>query len=253
MKKLITLVAASFVAIAAFAQNAQTLPAFTHAENAYVFDAKILKEDYGDYCKVVNLSNEENLAFDVYIMKSNKKEWLLAGSAKVKGILDTDTLNSEYNGKFGRYRYFALVPKDNREYKVQFSYDEIDMYVVEHHFSAFLVDVAEDTPEDIRANSTIIDVDSLKGKFKDNIKFETKSSDENIDFIVYGFDSADATKWEAVGKAHLNGRDDTDSMETPLHDVDVKKFKYYGVYNTKGKKYEIKASKAHNDLILEIQ
>ena len=249
MKKIIAMLATALVAVSMFAQS---LPVFSDAENAYVFDAKALKEEYGDYCKVVNLSTEKDLAFDVYLMKSNKKEWVLAGTAILNGILDTVTLKSDYNGKFGRYRYFALVPHDTREYKVEFNYDEIDMYVVEHHYSAFIVDTIDDTAEEIRNNSTIIDVNSISGKFKDNIKFENKSADEKIEIIVYGFDNADSVKWECVGKAVLEGANDTDQLETVLHDHDVKKFAYYGIYCTNGKKYEVKATKAHSDLQIQM-
>ncbi len=250
MKKIITLIVTAFVTVAAFAQS---LPEFTDADNAYVFDAKALKEDYDDYCKVVNLSFEENLSFDIYVMKSNKKEWVMAGSATVNGILDTCTLESELDGKFGRYRYFALVPQDGREYKVTFTYDEIDMYVVEHYYAVFLVDVVEDTPAEIRENSTIIDVNSIPGKFKDNIKFESKSSETELEFLVFGFDEADATKWEACGTSHLKEFDDTDGLETILHEQDVKKYNYYAVYCKNGKKYEVNASKSRNDLIIQIQ
>ena len=70
MKKLITLCIALFVSAVMFAQN---LPAFTESENAYVFDAKTLKEDFGDACKIVNLTFEKNLKFDVYLMKSTSR------------------------------------------------------------------------------------------------------------------------------------------------------------------------------------
>ena len=112
MKKLIGVFFPVLITAAVFAQN---LPAFTEAENAYVFDAKQLKEDYGDSCKVVNLSFEKNLKFDIYVMKSNKKQWLLAGAVGLNGILDTVVVESEYDGDWDNFRYFALVPKDDRK------------------------------------------------------------------------------------------------------------------------------------------
>lgn len=250
MKKIIALLTAALVTVSVFAQN---LPAFTEAEKAYVFDAKQLKEDYDDYCKIVNLSTENNLSFDVYVMKSNKKEWLFAGSATVNGVLDSVTLESEYEGHYERYRYFAIVPKDGRDYKVRFTWDEIDMYVVEHHYCAFLVNPVADVPANVRDNSTIIDVNSIKGKFKDNIKLINKSKDSNMDFVIFGFNNADDTVWEAVGKSHLKEADDTDFIETPLHDQDADLFNFYAVYCTSGKKYDVNATKSHSDLYIEIK
>lgn len=250
MKKLISLFALMTVCFTAFAQS---LPAFSDKENAVVFDAKTLKEDYSDYCKVINLTNEKDLSFDIYIMKANKKEWTLAGTATVNGVLDTSTLESEFNGGFNRFRYFAVVPKDDRTYNVQMSYDEIDMYVVEHHFIAFLVDTTEDTDAAIRNNSTIIDIDSISGKYKDNIRIESQSNDTDIDFVIFGFDNPDATKWEAVGKSHIKGNGDGDFVEATLHDVDIKKCKFYGLYAMNGKKYEVETKKSHNDLYITIK
>ena len=45
MKKIVTVLFSVLISVAAFAQN---LPEFTEADNAYVFDAKQLKEDFGD-------------------------------------------------------------------------------------------------------------------------------------------------------------------------------------------------------------
>ena len=73
MKKLITLVVAAVLTVAAFADN---LPAFTEAENAYVFDAKKLDEDYGDGCKIVNLTFEEKIiAFPLHRCRSGSESW----------------------------------------------------------------------------------------------------------------------------------------------------------------------------------
>lgn len=250
MKKFIIFTLTSLIGLSLFAQ---ALPEFTEADNAFVADAKTLKEDYGDYCKVVNLTDESDISFDIYVMKSNKKAWTFAGTATLDGLLDTDTIESELNGSFGRYRYFAIVPQDGKNYKVTAAADELNMYVVKHFFFVFLVDSTEDTPENIRNNSTIIDVDSISGKFKDNIKFSSSSSETDLDFVVYGFDSTDATKWEVVGKTHLKEAGDTDNMETVLTGIDVKKCKFYAIYNQNGKKYEVSASKSHNDLYIDIK
>lgn len=250
MKKFIISTLISLIGLSLFAQS---LPAFTEADNAFVADAKSFKEDYGDYCKVINLTDKNDFAFDIYVMKSNKKEWTFAGTATLNGLLDTDTIDSELNGSFGRYRYFAIVPKDGNTYNITASPDELNMYVVRHYYFAFIVDSTEDTPANIRNNSTIIDVDSISGKFKDNIKFSSSSSEADLDFVVYGFDSADATKWEVVGKTHLKEAGDTDNMETVLTGIDVKKCKFYAIYNQNGKKYEVSASKSHNDLYIDIK
>lgn len=251
MKKLITLVLTTVISVVVFAQN---LPAFTDAENAYVFDAKKLEEDFGDGCRIVNLSFEENLSFDVYVMKSNKKKWLLAGSGTVNGIMDTCDLKSEYDGDFDDYRYFALVPKDKREYKVQFTYDSA-FFGVSREVCVFLVDVYNaDFPAAIKKNSTIIDVESIKGKFKDNIKLINKSDDSNMDFLIFGFDVKDAEKWETVGKSYLKEYGDTDNIDTPINDSsNSKKYKFYAIYAKNSKKYDVNPSKAHNDLYIEIK
>ena len=251
MKKLITLCLTLLVSAAMFAQN---LPAFTESENAYVFDAKTLKEDFGDACKVVNLTFDEKLAFDVYLMKSNKKKWLFAGDAIVNGILDSCVLESEYDGDYDDYRYFALVPKDDRKYNVTFTWDNVFMYAFSKESCVFLVDNDADTPENVRNNSTVIDVNSVKGKFKDNIKLINKSSDSNMDFIIFGFDDPNATKWNAVGKSDLKEFNDSDTVDTIINDSsNMKKYAYYAVYALNGKKYDVNPSKAHNDLIIEIK
>ena len=251
MKKLIVVFFTVLISAAAFAQN---LPEFTEADNAYVFDGKQLKEDHGDNCKVVNLSFEKNLKFDIYVMKSNKKQWLYAGSAGLNGILDTCVVESEYDGDWDDYRYYALVPKDNRKYNVTLTYDNIFMYAFSKEVTVFLVDVDGDTPDKIKNNSTIIDVNSVKGKFKDNIKLVNKSDDSNMDFLIFGFDAADAKKWDTVGKSDLKEYGDSDSIDTPVNDSsNTKKYAYYAVYALNGKKYKVNPSKARNDLIIEIE
>ncbi len=251
MKKLITLVVAAVISVTAFAQN---LPAFTEAENAYVFDAKKLDEDFGDGCKIVNLSFEENLSFDVYVMKSNKKKWILAGSGTVSGVMDDCEIEQQMDGDFDDYRYFALVPKTKKDYQIQFTYDSVFMYAFSKEVCVFLIDVADsEVPAKIKSNSTIIDVDSVKGKFKDNIKLVNKSSDSNMDFLIFGYDEEGA-KWNVVGKSHLKEFDDIDSIDTPINDSsNSKKYKFYAVYAKNGKKYDVNPSKARNDLIIEIK
>lgn len=251
MKKIVTVLLTVLISVAAFAQN---LPAFTEAENAYVFDAKKLDEDFGDGCKIVNLSFENNLTFDVYVMKSNKKNWLLAGSGTVNGILDACLLESEYDGDWDDYRYFAIVPKEMKDYKITFTWDNTFMYAFNKEVCVFLVDIESETPEKYKKNSTIIDVNSVNGKFKDNIKLINKSSDSNMDFLIFGFDDPNAAKWNAVGKSDLKGFDDTDFIETPINSSDnSQKYAYYAVYALNGKKYDVNPSKAHNDLIIEIK
>lgn len=252
MKKLIALLFTTVVSVALFAQN---LPAFTESDNAYVFDAKKLDDDYEDNCKVINLSFEENLSFDVYVMKSNKKQWLLAGTATVNGILDACVLESKYDGDYDDYRYFALVPKDNRKYDVTFTCDSIFLYAFFKEACVFLVDIpGATTPDKYKKNATIIDSKSIKGKFKDNIKLINKSSDSNIDFLIFGFDEEGAEKWNAVGKSDLKEYDDSDTMDAPLNNSDDKKiYNYYAIYATNGKKYDVSATKSHNDLYIEIK
>lgn len=251
MKKLIVVLFTALISAALFAQN---LPEFTEADNAFVFDGKQLKEDHGDNCKVVNLSFEKNLKFDIYVMKSNKKKWILAGSAGVSDILDTCVVESEIDGDWDDYRYYAIVPKDNRKYIINLTYDNIFMYAFSKEVTVFTVDVEGDTPEKIKSNSTIIDVNSVKGKFKDNIKLINKSDDSNMDFLIFGFDTPDAKKWDTVGKSDLKEYGDSDSIETPVNDSsNTKKYAYYAVYALNGKKYDVNPSKSHNDLIIEIQ
>ena len=251
MKKLVTVLLTVLISVAAFAQN---LPAFTEADNAYVFDAKKLKEDFGDGCKIVNLSYEDNLSFDVYVMKSNKKKWLFAGSGTVNGVLDSCFLDSEYNGDFDDYRYFAIVPKVEKDYTITFTWDNTFMYAFNKEVCVFLIDIESETPSKYKENSTIIDVNSVSGKFKDNIKLINKSSDSNMEFLIFGFDSPDASKWNPVGKSELKEKGDEDFIDTPVNDSsNSKKYAYYAVYALNGKKYDVKASKAHNDLYIEIK
>ena len=251
MKKIVTLLFTVLITAAAFAQN---LPEFTEADNAYVFDAKKLKEDFGDGCKIVNLSYENNLTFDVYVMKSNKKSWSLAGTGTVNGVLDACLLESEYDGKFDNFRYFAIVPKTEKDYQITFTWDNTFMYAFNREVCVFLVDIEAETPAQYKNNSTIIDVNSVKGKFKDNIKLVNKSSDSNMEFLIFGFDEPDAAKWNPVGKSELKGFDDSDFIETPLNDSsNSKKYAYYAVYAKNGKKYDVNPSKQHNDLYIEIK
>ena len=251
MKKIVTLLFTVLITAAAFAQN---LPEFTEADNAYVFDAKKLKEDFGDGCKIVNLSYEENLSFDVYIMKSNKKNWILAGSGTVSGILDSCFIDSEYNGDFEKYRYFAIVPKVKKDYSINFTWDNTFMYAFNKEVCVFLVNIPSETPAKYRNNSSIVDVNSVPGKFKDNVKLINKSKDSNMDFLIFGFDDPESKSWDAVGKSDLKGYDDEDFIETAINDSsNTKKYAYYAVYALNGKKYELKASKAHNDLYIEVK
>ena len=75
-----------------------------------------------------------------------------------------------------------------------------------------------------------------------------------MDFLIFGFDTTDAKKWDTVGKSDLKEYGDSDSIDTPVNDSsNTKKYAYYAVYALNGKKYNVNPSKSHNDLIIEIQ
>ncbi|MBP3710241.1 MAG: hypothetical protein J6I73_07570 [Treponema sp.] len=237
-----------------FALIAQDLPTFTGEGNATIFDTKTLKGKYGDKLQLINLTNEKNISFAIFALKNAKStDWVQMGTLALNGTLDTVELESEeFEGKYNKYKYYAIVPQNGKKYDITMDTDLHDYFVIKHNILAFLIgSTSADTS--YKKNAVILDMVTVQGKFKDQIKLVNKSSDNNFNIVVYGFDDENAESWELIAAAHLDGANDEDFADTVLRKYDVKKCKYYGFVFSNGKKYELNPYTARNDLYVEVK
>ena len=95
---------------------------------AYVIDSFKAKAHIKDYVKLHNFSTDSDISFFVYVHHPGSHEWILYGIGTLKGLGDTDTINSNM-GKIKNYRYFAIESKNEKTYQYQFYAHRNDLHI----------------------------------------------------------------------------------------------------------------------------
>lgn len=250
MKKKLLSILVAFVATSMLA--AAALPEFPDDETAIVFDTKTLKDDWGDGIKFVNLTTDDDITFQMYATKNPKKGWEYVGETSVSGAMTSVDVESQLSKDVDDYRYYALINKTDKAYKVDMYAEEISMYVISKETLVFTISPTEETPIVLPENASIIEVATVKGKFKDNVKLVNNSSDSGIKFIVFGAETEEGP-WEIVGSSELKSTGDQDFVKTPIASIDIKKCKFYAVSADNGNTYTLSGSTAHSDLYIAIK
>ena len=95
---------------------------------AYVIDTVQEKGSMEDYVKVHNKSSDSDMDFNVYMHRPGTQQWVLYGTAFLKGPGDTDTIDTDMKG-IENYRYFAIEPLNGKKYKYQFYKKSNDLHI----------------------------------------------------------------------------------------------------------------------------
>ena len=118
MKKLIIAGLAAALACGAFAQ--QNAPAFDDPKASVIaVSSAAVPGKMKDNIKLINLSDDENISFRVYIYDSKKALWNLYGRALLKEFYDGDTIDSDFEDKIRKVEYVAVVPDGNGAYRYE--------------------------------------------------------------------------------------------------------------------------------------
>jgi len=96
--------------------------------SAYVIDSFKVKERIKDYVKLHNYSTDSDISFFIYVHHPGSHEWILYGIGTLKGLDDTDTIDSGM-GNIKKYRYFAIEPKEGKTYQYQFYARQNDLHI----------------------------------------------------------------------------------------------------------------------------
>lgn len=252
MKKTILSIIFLTLTVSLFAKEVQ-LPEFEENENAVVFDARTLREDYDDYIKLINLTDYCNISFEIYGMRGNRKNWIRLGEAELNGLFDETYLKSKYDGEYDMFRYFAVVPMDEDYYSFDIFTEERFMFFFSDDTLVIAIGYDGEEPDTrYRETASIIEVRELRGDFEDNIKIINRSDDRRIDILVYGFDDEDEEHWTPIGYAYLKDYDDEDFVNPAIKNLPVNRFKYYAAVAADGTEYEIDCFISHDDLCIEI-
>lgn len=241
MKKVLLSIIMICASVMSFAQ----IPDFTvdGAQNPVFFDSKSVKGKGSDYIQVINFSDDSDAIFAIY--GYNKKEgWIFIGDSTIQSYGDSGILETEYDHKLKKFSYFAVVPKNGKKYKVEFSKFVINMYVVKHNCISFRI-----IPEIARPSekASVMKNEDVKGSFKDNVKVENFTG-HPISVKVYG--SNDGENWQIVAGGTI--KDEGASLEHVV-ESETSKYVYYAAETTDSKIYDMKFSKKHNDLYISVK
>lgn len=240
MKKFIFFMMMVCASVIAFAQ----IPEFTveGARNPVFFDSKSVKGKGSDYIQVINFSDDSDAVFSIYGY-DKKNGWVFIGDSTKESYGDSGMLETEYDHKLKNFSFFAVVPKDGKKYKIEFSKFVINMYVVKHNCVSFRI-----APETILPgpNASFVKNEEVEGSFKDNVKVENFTG-APISVKVYG--SNDEKSWDFVAGGTI--KDEGARLEHFI-EKNTPNYAFYAVETTDGKKYNMSFSKKRNDLYITV-
>ncbi|MCH5295971.1 MAG: hypothetical protein J1F14_08760 [Treponema sp.] len=96
----------------------------------FVIDANSVSGKFEDNMKIMNMSKDSGIGFDVYARKTENDGWQKAGTAFVKSAGDTDTVESILPESMAAYRYFALLPHNGASYNYHAEKKNNDLYIL---------------------------------------------------------------------------------------------------------------------------
>ena len=243
MKKLIIVGLAAAIAYGAFAQ--QNAPSFDDPQASVIaVSSAAVPGKMKDNIKLINLSDDENISFRVYIYNSKKASWNLYGKAMLKGFHDGDTIDSDFEGKIGKVQYVAVIPDGNGTYKYEAEKRHNDLRIR-------IYPAKESADESYKKDAAIVELRSIPGVFKANVKFVNETSDKNISFMLYAFNDKNGI-WQKAGVAVLKGFGDTDTVDSPLEDS-LPSYACLAVVSRSGKTYAYDFKKANKDFIITVR
>ena len=134
MKKLIVLFVLTIICIGSVCaadeyKDMQQAPALD-VEGAYIIDLKPMRKQIKDNIAFVNLTEQNDISFDVYYVDYNTGEWVknrLKGF--VKGYNDRDIIELDKKIKIKKIPFIAIVAKPAGDYKYKVYPQSHDVYI----------------------------------------------------------------------------------------------------------------------------
>ena len=210
-------------------------------------------EKYGDYFWVNNCTEDKDISLTVYLWDKKANDWNKVGDVSVSGFLKCESIESEYEHKFKKYEWYAIVANNGKKYEYVGRRKLQNLYIVQNHITVLNVFSTEELPEDVRNSAYVFEPKNISGKFRDAVKFFNKSSDSNMNFYLYGFNDKDDKVWKKLGLSDLKENGDSDQMDCELTGEYIGSFNYLAVVAENGKTYEYDIKKKSNDLYIEVK
>ena len=245
MKKFLftsTFLAALFLTglVSTHSAYAQTLPEFTEGK-AYVFDANAIPGKAKDSIKTKNLSSAKNFEVTVYGFKNSQWEKVATGFLRQTG--DSDSLKRIK--KLKSFQYLAVTTDAGQEFNYVTSKRHDDLYI-------YFLDKTSVSEERVSA-AQVFDLSKVKGKFKDNIKIESRANFEGpCAFFIYGCKEENG-RYELLTCLALKDGFDTDSSDESYSGSKLSSYGYIKILPASEKEFTYSLSKSHNDLIIQLQ
>ena len=134
MKKLIVLFVLAIVCIGSVCaadeyKDLEKAPALNE-EGAYIIDLKPMRKHIKDNIAFVNLTEQNDISFDVYYVDYNTGEWVKNRlNGFVKGYNDRDILELDKKIKIKKVPFIAIVAKPAGDYKYKVYPQSHDVYI----------------------------------------------------------------------------------------------------------------------------
>lgn len=97
-------------------------------------------------------------------------------------------------------------------------------------------------------NAIVIDIQSVRGRAKDEIRVINATHEADIDAEIYVYEKRNG-RWRNYGTASLSGINDTDRV-TSLYSGNLGRFSHIAVLTTAQEPVKVAVKKAHNDIYI---
>jgi hypothetical protein len=97
--------------------------------NTVVFDAWQYSRRYNDLIKMHSSMRKEEIFFNILGYNPSSQAWDMIGTARLKSMTDTDTVNPPGRRILGRYRWFAIQSVDGLDFNISVSISSNDIRI----------------------------------------------------------------------------------------------------------------------------
>ena len=95
----------------------------------FVIDSNKASGNLADNIRLYNKTSRTGISFTVFLRDPKDDKWKEYGTGNLKGPGDTDFISSKLSRTLKNYRYFAIQPKDKRNYRYDFEKKHNDLYI----------------------------------------------------------------------------------------------------------------------------
>lgn len=206
MKKTLSLLCAAFAL--AFSVNAEKVkvdldydvPELDKA-GAFVIDAKEFKGRKIEAVRVVNYSDNANIAYDAYVHSPISQKWEFLGSAVLKAFGDRALVGREYEN-LSAFRYIAIVPQKDGDFdffveKNRQGFFQKAILTVEVRSPEYILE-DDPRPKHPDPNAYVCSEGEIPKGVKKDILIENRTDKREISVKVFGY-SKDSLRWIPLG------------------------------------------------------